>query len=389
MTPGGAPARAWAGHPLWLVGFRPFFPLACLAAAVLPLAWVALWTGALRPPPDLAPLQWHAHELFFGFGLAVLGGFLLTATKNWVKVRGHHGRTLQGLAAAWLLERAAMWWGGAWPSWVRWPVLFLYPVALTVLLTWTLVRGRRDDSYRDNPLFLVALPALVLAKALLLSPAHFAQGRDVTLALFRLAFLVMLERTLTQFLKAAFQVTLRRVAWVDAGLKALALVLVAAPWLPGGLRAGVDLALAALVVGRFAAWRPDLAFRRLDLAVMYVGGLALAAQLVLDAVGGAWVGALPVHVFTFGTMGLIIPAMFVRITKGHTGRPVTFDALDRAVLWVMGLAFLARVVAPQLWPAQYQAWLWTAAGAWALGFSVTGVRLLPRVLAERVDGKEH
>jgi hypothetical protein len=66
-------------HPLWLVGFRPFFLLGCLAGALLPLAWALIFSGvgALTASPVDA-LRWHAHEMFFGFGWAVLGGFLLT-----------------------------------------------------------------------------------------------------------------------------------------------------------------------------------------------------------------------------------------------------------------------------------------------------------------------
>jgi hypothetical protein len=54
----------------------------------------------------------------FGFGWAVLGGFLLTSTKNWVQIRGYHGAALVFLAAAWLFERAGMGFGGHWPGWL-------------------------------------------------------------------------------------------------------------------------------------------------------------------------------------------------------------------------------------------------------------------------------
>ena len=99
-----------SGHPLWLAGFRPFFALACLAGASLPLAWVLMLSGVLPMPSSLArpALQWHSHEMFFGFGWAMLGGFLLTSTKNWVGIRGYHGGTLMFLAAAWLFDRAGM-----------------------------------------------------------------------------------------------------------------------------------------------------------------------------------------------------------------------------------------------------------------------------------------
>ncbi len=164
MPPDSAP-RVWKGHPLWLVGFRPFFLLAVAAAVVLPPAWVLLLRGVLSPPVGLTPMAWHAHEMFFGFGFAVLGGFLLTATKNWVSVRGHFGHTLQFLVAAWLLERAGMWWGGGWPHWLRQVSLNLFTVSLVGLVSWTLIRHRNKDTYRDNLLFLVALPVFLSWRA--------------------------------------------------------------------------------------------------------------------------------------------------------------------------------------------------------------------------------
>lgn len=384
------PPRAWSGHPLWLVGFRPFFLLAVAAAVVMPLTWVLLLAGVLSPPPGLSPLAWHAHEMFFGFGFAVLGGFLLTATKNWVQVRGHYGHTLQALVAAWLFERAGMWWGGAWPGWLQLASRHLFTVALVALLLWTLLRHRKTDSYqRDNLLFLVALPTFLAARALLLDSTHFAAGRDLTLALFRLAFLVMLERTLVPFMKGAFQLALPRRPLLDGAIKVIGLSLLATPVLPAPVRAGLELLLALLIVGRMLTWSPGLAFQRIELGVMYAGMIALAGQLVLDAFRGSWIGAMGVHVFTFGVMGLIIPAMLLRIAQGHTGRPIVFAFRERLALGVMGLGFLARVVAPQLAPGLYTQWVWLAALCWSGCFALVGARIVPMLLAERVDGREH
>src|SRR5262245_58037929 len=77
-------AVSFLPHPFCSVGFRPFFALAMLSGAILPVLWALVFTGQFTPPGPLSVLQWHAHEMFFGFGWAVLGGFLLTATKNWV-----------------------------------------------------------------------------------------------------------------------------------------------------------------------------------------------------------------------------------------------------------------------------------------------------------------
>ena len=380
-------------HPLWLVGFRPFFALACLAGASLPLAWVLMFTGSVPSPPTfpVPALQWHAHEMFFGFGWAVLGGFLLTSTKNWVGVRGYHGGTLMCLAAAWLFERSGMVFGGAWPS----PLFRLSNVAfiaaIVALLLWTLLRHRAQDIYRDNLYFIVALPLFLPAKWMMLD--QFQAGWSMSLALFRLTFLIMLERTLTQFMKGVFQVTLPRIAPLDHAIKGLALALALGHLLPAWMAAGAALLLALLLFARWLLWQPHVALRRLDIGIMYLGYLALVAQLLLEFFGllrgTGWVGTVSVHVFTVGVMGLIVPAMLIRISKGHTGRKVTFDTLDRAALWLMLAGFVVRVVAPQLQPAAYAMWMLLAAGCWLACFALLGWRYIPWLLQPRVDGKLH
>lgn len=370
--------------PFWLAGFRPFFTLACLSGLSLPVIWVLLYVGAVPPPSaSYSMVQWHAHEMFFGFGWAVLGGFLLTSTKNWVKVRGYHGGALIFLTAAWLLERVGMWFEGAWP-----PLLFrlssnLFLVSIVGLLLWTLIRHRRSDSYRDNYFFLLVLPLFPLAKYLVLSPEHFPLGASMAIGLFRMAFLLMLERTLTQFMQGVFKVGILRNVVLDTAIKTLGLALVFESLLPSAVARGSALALAVLLAGRFLFWKPQLAMRRIDIGIMYLGYLAIVAQLLLN------VSSLSVHVFTFGAMGLIIPAMLIRIAKGHTGRKPVFDAADKLVLWIMLLAFALRIVATQVVPAATVYWLALAAASWFAAFTLLAWRYIPFLVQSRVDGKEH
>lgn len=383
-----------SNHPLWLVGFRPFFALACLCGLSLPIVWAMIFAGRLpAPQAPFSSLQWHAHEMFFGFGWAVLGGFLLTSTKNWVHQRGYHGSALILLVIAWLVERAAMWFAASLP-----PPLFLllnnlFLGALVAMLGWTLIRYRSQDTFPDNYFFLIILPLFLVAKNLMLSAEHFEAGWTMALGLFRVAFLVMFERTLTQFMKNVFQVAILRNALLDRTIKLLAVTLVFVSLMTPPLAAAVSFALALLLLCRFVFWKPLLAMRRIELAIMYLGYLSIVGQLLLSAIDSvapiAWVGTVAVHVFTFGAMGLVIPAMLIRIAKGHTGRQVVFDAIDKAVLWIMMLGFVARVVLPQFSPAAYLRWLDLAATCWLLAFAILGWRYIPYLLRERVDGKEH
>lgn len=382
-------------HPLWLVGFRPFFSLACLAGLSLPVAWILIFKGVLPAPSQhFSPVQWHAHEMFFGFGWAVLGGFLLTASKNWVGVRGYHGGTLMFLAAAWIFERIGMSFGGSWPTALFLLSNNLFLFTIVALLLATLIVHRDKDSYRrDNILFLFVLPLFWIAKTLLLEPDHFNIGWTMTLGLFRVAFLIMLERTQSPFMQSAFKVEILRQPVLDAAIKGLAVVLVFGALLPLELSHNLELALAVLLLGRLAFWYPHKAFRRLDIGIMYLGYLAIAGQLLIDALPPpgvtGWVGTVSVHVFTFGAMGLIIPAMMIRIANGHTGRKVVFGRFEKTVLWIMIAAFFLRLVGPQFAPGAYLRWLDLAATCWFVAFSLLAWRFIPQLLRPRVDGREH
>lgn len=393
--------------PLWQVGFRPFFMLGLLAGVIFPPLWLWIYFGhgpafsaALlerAPLPLMSPAQWHGHEMFFGFGAAVLGGFLLTSTKNWMQIRGYHGPILMVLALAWLQERLVLVLAEPIPAAFFWCSQLAFTVLLVALLLHTFIRYRAQDSFADNPFFVWSLPLLPLAKVLMLIPDYFPLGTDVALGVFRLAFLLMLERTLTQFMRGVFQLNLLRDVRLDTGIKGLAWVLIFSSWLPPVLTALLESMLAALLVWRFAYWHPRRAFQRLDIGIMYAGYLGLVAQLLLHASSQvltvSWVGNLSVHTFSFAVMGLIIPAMIIRISQGHTGRRIEFTSTDRAALWLMLAACFTRLIGPQLTvnvlPAGYKLWLMLSASAWSLAFALLAWRLMPFLFQARIDGREH
>ncbi|MFN3883301.1 MAG: NnrS family protein [Rhodocyclaceae bacterium] len=380
-------------HPIFALGFRTLFPLACLAGMILPLWWTLTYTSAVPPAPTFvsSPLQWHAHEMFYGFGWALLGGFLLTATKNWVNVRGWHGGALVFLAAAWLIDRIANGFGAGGLAWLYWPATLLFQFAIVAMLMHTLLKQNLSATGSDNYFFWIALPLFLPAKVLILQGDFYALGIGMSLALFRLAFLIMLERTQVQFMRHAFQVEILRSPRLDLPIKWLALLLVFAELLPAPLTALLEFVLAALLLWRFAFWHPAKALSRLDIGIMYFGYLLIVAQLVIAGIGRfidlPWVGTVAVHVFTVGVMGLIGPAMIVRISLGHTGRNVVFTPLDKAVLWIMIAGFVARVVAPQIHPTGYFMYLHLAATCWLIAFAILLWRIMPFLLAPRVDGR--
>ena len=89
---------------LLALGFRPFYLLAGVYAALGVPLWALQYTGWLPHANAL----WHAHEMLFGYAFAVIAGFLLTAVRNWTGGPTPSGWTLGGVAALWIAARATV-----------------------------------------------------------------------------------------------------------------------------------------------------------------------------------------------------------------------------------------------------------------------------------------
>lgn len=384
--------------PVWLVGFRPFFIAVCVSGALLPMFWVTVYSSAFESlnltfSPFISPYHWHIHEMFFGFGWALLGGFLLTATKNWVGIRGRHGLMLFILITFWTLERLAMGFGGDWPQGIVYAMATPFIVLITVVLEIDMIRNYANDTYKDNVYFILALPLFVVAKLTLLTKeGDPAIGISISLALFRLCFLLMLERTMEAFMKGTAGVTLPRVIWIDHSIKTLGFILIFAFGMRTDLQSALCLLAACLMLIRWFYWYPLKALRRIDVGVMYLGYLAIVANLVLQGIISFqenWSSSVATHLFTLGTIGLIAPAMVIRISNGHTGRKVSFKPIDKSCIYLMLLALIFRILLPVFAPHLYTESLYISALCWLVSFSIIGYRYIPMLLKPRIDGKNH
>ena len=100
-------ARAYRGPALFSYGFRPFFLFGAIYAGVMIPLWLAVFAGEISLPTAFAPLDWHVHEMLFGYVGAVIAGFLLTAVPNWTGRLPIQGPRLAALFSTWLAGRIA------------------------------------------------------------------------------------------------------------------------------------------------------------------------------------------------------------------------------------------------------------------------------------------
>src|SRR5512135_1601381 len=108
MNPALQRRRDYAGPALFAYGFRPFFLAAGLWAALGILLWLPQYYGVLSLPTQFGALDWHIHEMIYGYVAATVAGFLLTAIPNWTGRLPVNGWPLAALASLWLAGRAAM-----------------------------------------------------------------------------------------------------------------------------------------------------------------------------------------------------------------------------------------------------------------------------------------
>jgi uncharacterized protein involved in response to NO len=63
-------------------GFRPFFLAAGIWSAASLALWIVMFATGSAVPSRFDPLAWHINEMLFGFVMAAVAGFLLTAIPN-------------------------------------------------------------------------------------------------------------------------------------------------------------------------------------------------------------------------------------------------------------------------------------------------------------------
>jgi uncharacterized protein involved in response to NO len=110
--------------------FRPMFLAAGSWAAIALALWLAMFFGNVQLPTRFDPLAWHVHEMLFGFVMAAVAGFLLTAIPNWTGRLPVRGYPLATLACLWLVGRIACLISADFPAWLAVLADLAFPVAL-------------------------------------------------------------------------------------------------------------------------------------------------------------------------------------------------------------------------------------------------------------------
>jgi uncharacterized protein involved in response to NO len=377
--------------PLLTAGFRPFF-LAAAAWSVLALAaWLAMFSAGIDLPSRFDPLNWHIHEMLFGFIMAAVGGFLLTAIPNWTNRAPVAGAPLAVLAALWLLGRLACLTSAMLPGWLA-PVADLaFPLALEAVAARELFAvGNRRNYPLLAPVIVLAIANLLMHLQALGVAIPIGLGWRLGIAAVSVLISVIGGRIVPAFTRNWLR--LRGIPDVPPppgmldrmALGTLLAGMIGWTFLPEWQPVGVLLLIAAaLNAVRLAGWRGIGTHPEPLLLILHVGQLWLVtgvALLGLSLLTDAVPVAAAVHALTAGAMGTMILAVATRATLGHTGRTLHADAATTTIYGLVSAAAALRVLAA--WPIEMQTELIAVSGlAWIGAFAMFLVKYGPMLLA--------
>jgi uncharacterized protein involved in response to NO len=388
QEPAGLPALPRSA--IWDLGFRPFFLLASAFAALSIGAWALQYAGWLDTPYLSGPL-WHAHEMLFGFVLAVMVGFLLTAGRNWSNQPTPTGISLAALAALWVAARVLV----LTPFGIAAAVANIaFPLAAATALALPLVAGGNRRNY-----FLVGLLVLLAAASALV---HLSQlgvlrlagfvGIRIGLDAVLFVMAVIAGRVVPMFTNnGVVGATAGRRLWLERlALSSLLALLLADALQWRGLFFVALLALAALAhLARWWLWRPWRTTRAPLVWVLHAAYFWIPIHLLLRA--GAELGQLPAsvatHALTVGAVGGLVIGMMTRVALGHTARPLVAGRVEVTCYALILLAALVRVFVPIVVPDAAAAGVLCSAALWSAGFALFAVAYWPVLTHPRLDGR--
>jgi uncharacterized protein involved in response to NO len=380
-------------HPAFLSrGFRPFFLGASVFAVVSMASWLGVYQYGLQLKLEgLSIFQWHAHEMLFGYTMAVIAGFLLTAAWNWTERETASGAWLALIFGFWVLARILMISGTEHLLYAAAADLaFMTSLAIAVARPIIQVRQKRQA------MVLVLLFLLAVANILFYLGASGVIDQGVRLGIQGGLYLVlgmvlfMGRRVIPFFTErgVGYPVKLKNSRWNDIATFILfPAFLVTEVFFPNHL-AGALVAAGLLVSNsiRVNGWHTLGVWQKPLLWGLFAAFLSINIGFLLRALMP--VTALPdylhIHAFTVGGIGILTMSMMARVTLGHTGRNIYQSPLLMAVLLAcMVLAASIRVFFPLLDASNYPLWIIVAGTLWIIGFCLFSIIFIPMLLKPR------
>jgi len=380
---------------LFNLGFRPFFLGASIFAVASMLSWMLVYfSNGFANIEHISASQWHAHEMLYGYGMAVVAGFLLTAVKNWTGIPTLFGKPLALLFAIWGLARVLLLFGTTFLPLAA-TLDLLFNLMLIAAITIPIIKAKQWMQLavvtKVILIFIGNIMFFLGYFGLLLNGMLYAINGAVLLFI---SLILMIGRRIIPFFierGTDVKVQLKQYKWLDKSILVVFLILflnvifIQAPY----LSASLAWALFTLNGLRLFNWHAVGIWRVPLLWSLYLSAWMINFGFMLFALQAenSNLSILTLHMFTIGGVGLMTLSMMSRVALGHTGRDITkLSPWMKLAFTSLIISVIFRVLVPMLTMELYSLWMLISAIFWILGFVIYVTIYTPILLKSRTDG---
>jgi uncharacterized protein involved in response to NO len=344
----------------------------------------------------LPAVIWHAHELIYGYSMAVIAGFLLTAVRNWTNIQTLYGWPLALLFLLWALARLTPFLDLEGGLYILAILDLAFVLFLLIAVVTPIVRTRQWRQLGiTSKLILLGLGNACFYAGLF---GWFDHGIRIGLYggfYLIIALIITMGRRLIPFFTergVGYEVKLTNRRWLDITSLVLFLVFLVADVFFGARQfAAISaIVLFALHCLRLYGWYTPGIWCYPLLWSLHAGYAFIVSGFALYA-AAVWFGLSPfpaVHAFAVGGIGIITVSMMARVSLGHTGRNIHQPPrIVPLVLLALILAGLLRVFPPLLNIADYRLWIALSQILWILAFAGFLLVYFPVLIKPRIDGQ--
>ena len=344
------------GPALFSYGFRPFFLGGTAWSAACVALWIPQLMGGFSLPTTYAPLDWHIHEMLYGYVAAVVAGFMLTAIPNWTGRLPINGTPLAALVALWLAGRLAILFSTYLGIATAAVIDVAFLVTLAIVAAREIIAGRNWRNLR----VLVLICVFIAGNVVFHAEVYFSGTADYGIRIGIAAVVMLISLVGGRIVPSFTHNWLARrgdgrlpapfsrfdVASIVVSLLALAL------WigLPASVITGAVLIAASLMqMTRLARWAGDRTASDRLVLVLHVGyafvpvGFALLGASILAP--SVVPPSIAIHAWTAGAIGLMTLAVMTRASLGHSGQALSAGKGTQAIYSLALGAAVLRIIA--------------------------------------------
>ncbi|MGF1719929.1 NnrS family protein [Vibrio kyushuensis] len=373
------------------LGFRPFFLLGSIYAVLAIALWVWMFQTGQPEALSVPALWWHVHEMLFGFAMAIVVGFVLTAVQNWTGINGTKHHRLAILVLLWLLPRILFWTPA--PLWLVSSIEGLFLAFTAYEIATRVVKAKGWKNLFFIPLFILAIVANFASYATIkgLPPFPSSAVWQAMLWWFAILLSVMGGRVIPFFTARRFNFEKAQpLVWLDwvANLPLVGLFILS--FFPVTF---AQLGQPLMLIGglgqlaRFIRWKPWLTLSEPLVWSLHAAYLCLPLSLILRGVlQNPFAHHNLIHLFAIGALAGVILAMIARVTMGHTGRAI-YQGPNMSIAFIsLVLAALIRSLGVTFFPEHLFMIVNISGGLWILAFAMYISFFGKMLISPRVDG---